>query len=228
MFVPPQTALVHVEGITEAKRAEQQREAMAQSEKLRALGQMASGIAHDLNQSLMLVASYSDLARQALMSDSPNMAELEDLLTTTTQAALDGGETVKRLLLFTRAAPEQHNQHVDLSEVIRDAAQLTAPRWRDAAQAEGHPISLWSAQADHRSPHSIRAGGSAALDFGSARPDKGRPQHQGEPGPVESDFSLKATPRPIRADPRRRQPAEGPRPVKRQSTLCFAAQRRGM
>jgi hypothetical protein len=29
-------------------------------------------------------------------------------------------------------------------------------------------------------------------------------------GPVESDFSPKATPRPIRADPRRRQPAEGP------------------
>ena len=98
---------------------------------------MASGIAHDLNQSLMLVASYSDLARQALVEDPPNLAELEDLLTTTTQAALDGGETVKRLLLFTRAAPEQDSKRVDLSSVVRDAAQLTAPRWRDAAQAEG-------------------------------------------------------------------------------------------
>ena len=66
VFVPPQTVMVHTEDITEAKQAEQQREAMAQSEKLRALGQMATGIAHDLNQSLMLVASYSDLARQAL------------------------------------------------------------------------------------------------------------------------------------------------------------------
>ena len=131
VFVPPQTVMVHTEDITEAKQAEQQREAMAQSEKLRALGQMASGIAHDLNQSLMLVASYSDLARQALVQDPPNLAELEDLLTTTTQAALDGGETVKRLLLFTRAAPEQDSQPVDLSSVVRDAAQLTAPRWRD-------------------------------------------------------------------------------------------------
>ena len=142
VFVPPQTVMVHTEDITEAKQAEQQREAMAQSEKLRALGQMATGIAHDLNQSLMLVASYSDLARQALVQDPPNLAELEDLLTTTTQAALDGGETVKRLLLFTRAAPEQDSQPVDLSSVVRDAAQLTAPRWRDAAQAEGRPISL--------------------------------------------------------------------------------------
>ena len=142
VFVPPQTVMCHVEDITAAKQAVQQREAMAQSEKLRALGQMATGIAHDLNQSLMLVASYSDLARQALVQDPPNLTELEDLLTTTTQAALDGGETVKRLLVFTRVAPDQDSKRVDLSSVVRDAAQLTAPRWRDAAQAEGRPISL--------------------------------------------------------------------------------------
>jgi PAS domain S-box-containing protein len=142
VFVPPQTVMIHTADITEARQAEQQREAMARSEKLRALGQMATGIAHDLNQSLMLVTSYSDLARQALMEDPPNLTELEDLLTTTTQAALDGGETVKRLLLFTRVTPEHDCQAVDLSNVVRDAAQLTAPRWRDASQAAGRPISL--------------------------------------------------------------------------------------
>ena len=142
VFVPPQTVMIHTEDVTEARRAEQQREAMAQSEKLRALGQMATGIAHDLNQSLMLVASFADLARQALAQDPPDLAELEDLLTTTSQAALDGGETVKRLLLFTRAAPEHKTQAVDLGDVLRDAARLTAPRWRDGAQAEGRPISL--------------------------------------------------------------------------------------
>ncbi|MGI9145305.1 MAG: ATP-binding protein [Chloroflexota bacterium] len=142
VFVPPSTVMLHTEDITAAKHADRQREAMAQSEKLRALGQMAMGIAHDLNQSLMLVASYSDLARQALVQDPTNIEEVQDLLTTTTQAALDGGETVKRLLLFTRAAPEHDNKRVDLTSVVRDAAQLTAPRWRDAAQAEGRPISL--------------------------------------------------------------------------------------
>jgi PAS domain S-box-containing protein len=128
--------------ITERKQADDERERFQRSEKLRALGQMASGVAHDLNQSLMLVASYSDLARQALVHDPPNLADLEDLMTTTTQAALDGGETVKRLLLFTRAAPEGESHRVDLSRVVNDAAQLTAPRWRDATQAEGRPISL--------------------------------------------------------------------------------------
>jgi PAS domain S-box-containing protein len=142
VFVPPQTAMVHVEDITEAKQAEQQGKALAQSEKLRALGQMATGIAHDLNQSLMLVASYSDLASHALVQDPLDLAEIQDLLTTTTQAALDGGETVKRLLQFTRAAPEHDIRPVDLAKIVRDAAQLTAPRWRDAAQAEGRPITL--------------------------------------------------------------------------------------
>jgi CheY-like chemotaxis protein/nitrogen-specific signal transduction histidine kinase len=142
VFVAPRTVMAHVEDITEAKQAEQQREAMAQSEKLRALGQMATGIAHDLNQSLMLVASYTDLARQALVHDPPDLADLADLLMTTSQAALDGGETVKRLLLFTRAAPEPKTQAVDLGDILRDAARLTAPRWRDAAQAEGRPIDL--------------------------------------------------------------------------------------
>jgi len=142
VFVPPQTVMVHSEDISEATQAEQRRVAMAQSEKLRALGQMASGIAHDLNQSLMLVASYSDLARQALMTAPPDLSELDDLLATTTQAALDGGESVKRLLLFTQTAPKHDSQLVDLGKVLSDAAQLTAPRWRDAAQATGRRISL--------------------------------------------------------------------------------------
>ena len=134
--------IVVARDITDRKHADRQREAMGQSEKLRALGQMATGIAHDLNQSLMLVASYSDLARQALELDPPNLGELHDLFTTATQAALDGGEAVKRLLLFTRAPVAQDHQRVDLTTVVRDAAQLTAPRWRDDAQAQGRPISL--------------------------------------------------------------------------------------
>jgi CheY-like chemotaxis protein len=108
----------------------------------------------------MLVASYSDLARQALVQDPPDLPELENLLTTTTQAALDGGETVKRLLQFTRTAPERDGQLVDLSKVVDDAAQLTAPRWRDAAQVEGRPINM-HVEADgcptvHGSPGRLR------------------------------------------------------------------------
>jgi PAS domain S-box-containing protein len=147
VFVPPDMVMVHIEDVTEAKGAEQRQASLARSEKLRALGQMATGIAHDLNQSLMLISSYGDLAQTALDQDPLNLEELRDLLTTATQAALDGGETVKRLLMFTRSAGERGRELVNLARVLQEAAHLTAPRWRDAAQVEGRPISL-TIQAD--------------------------------------------------------------------------------
>ena len=55
---------------------------------------------------------------------------------------MDGGEAVKRLLLFTSHAAEPEGEPVDLATVARDVAQLTAPRWRDTPQVEGRPISL--------------------------------------------------------------------------------------
>jgi len=128
--------------LTARRATERQRRALAQAEKLRALGQMAAGIAHDLNQSLMLVASYGDLARQALESESPDRDELRELFATATQAALDGGELVKRLLVFSRTPQTDEKQPVDLANLAEEVAQLTAPRWQDQAQAEGRPISL--------------------------------------------------------------------------------------
>jgi CheY-like chemotaxis protein len=60
-----------------------------------------------------------------------------------TQAAMDGGKTVRRLLTFTRGQPDDEPELVDLGELLREVAELTAPRWRDAAQADGRPISLF-------------------------------------------------------------------------------------
>ena len=44
--------------ITDRKQAEDRRRTLERTEKLRAVGQMASGVAHDLNQSLGLIAGY--------------------------------------------------------------------------------------------------------------------------------------------------------------------------
>jgi PAS domain S-box-containing protein len=128
--------------ISARKEAEKQAESLARAEKLRALGQMASGIAHDLNQSLMLIASYGHLGGQALEVESLDRAELREMFTVVTQAAMDGGDTVKRLLQFARAPTKGQSQPIDLTLLLREVAQLTAPRWRDAAQADGRPIAL--------------------------------------------------------------------------------------
>ena len=131
-----------VTDVSQRKNAERQAETDARAEKLRALGQLASGVAHDLNQSLMLIASYGHLTRQGLAQDPIDREELTELCTVVTQAALDGGEIVKRLLLFGRAPVEGAASRLNLAVLAREVAQLTAPRWRDASQAEGRPISL--------------------------------------------------------------------------------------
>jgi two-component system cell cycle sensor histidine kinase/response regulator CckA len=56
------------------------REQVLQGEKLRALGQLASGVAHDLNQSLGMISGYSDLAEQALSALTPTRPRRETVL----------------------------------------------------------------------------------------------------------------------------------------------------
>jgi CheY-like chemotaxis protein len=59
-----------------------------------------------------------------------------------TQAAMDGGETVRRLLAFARPQQRRESARVDIGDLLREVEKLTAPRWRDAAQARGRPIGL--------------------------------------------------------------------------------------
>ncbi|HTD80189.1 MAG TPA: EAL domain-containing protein, partial [Chloroflexota bacterium] len=128
--------------VTEREEAEQRRRALNQAEKLRSMGQMASGVAHDLNQSLGLIAGYGGLAHRAIEQSPPDLEALREALPIVTRAAMDGGATVRRLLTFTRGQPAEEPERVDVGAVLREVAELTAPRWRDASQADGRPITL--------------------------------------------------------------------------------------
>jgi PAS domain S-box-containing protein len=128
--------------ISERKEAERERESLARSEKLRALGQLASGVAHDLNQSLGIIAGYCDVVTQGLDRAAVDLPEVRDTIGMVARAAMDGGETVKRLLMFARAHEQGERQRVELGTLLADIARLTSPRWRDATQAEGRPIHL--------------------------------------------------------------------------------------
>jgi PAS domain S-box-containing protein len=137
-----QGAVVVSRDVTARRTAEERAQQLVENEKLRALGQMASGVAHDLNQSLGMVVGHSELALRALDQGGVQPAALRDSLNAVLRAAMDGADSVKRLLTFVRTAPEGEREEAEVASVLREVAQLTAPRWRDAAQAEGRPISL--------------------------------------------------------------------------------------
>lgn len=122
------------------EREQQARAAL--DEKLHALGQMAGGIAHNLNQTLSLVSGYGELARDVLDREFPDHQELHSMIRIIGRAAYDGGETVKRLLTFARGHGSERRQIVDVAALLHEVQQLTAPRWRDAARLDGCQITL--------------------------------------------------------------------------------------
>ncbi len=133
--LPPRVLGVLLD-ITARKEAEQQRQTLARSEHLRALGQMASGIAHDLNQSLALISGYGELAQDALATAPPDLGDAVNMMGMAVRAAQDGAHTLQQLLAFARSTEADMLETVDIIELLREVAELTAPRWRTATQLE--------------------------------------------------------------------------------------------
>jgi nitrogen-specific signal transduction histidine kinase/CheY-like chemotaxis protein len=128
---------------TARKEGQAVRRAQAHGERLRALGEMASGIAHDLNQSLALITGYGDMARQELSLDAPDLLRVREMVEITARAALEGGHALRGLLTFVRSQELMAEaERLEVHELLHDVARLTAPRWRDAPQVEGRPIHL--------------------------------------------------------------------------------------
>ncbi len=110
-----------------------QDEAM-RAERLRALGQMASGIAHDFNNVLTPVLGYLELALEHPAMPDDVRADVERAR----RGALAASSIVARLREFYRPRDAAEPfVPVDLNRVIREAVDLTRPRWRDIPQEQG-------------------------------------------------------------------------------------------
>jgi PAS domain S-box-containing protein len=111
-----------------------------QQERLRALGQMASGIAHDINNAISPAALYT----QSLLEREPALSERTRTYLTTIQRAIeDVAQTVARMREFYRPREAQLVlSGVDLNRVVREVIDLTHARWSDMPQERGIVISL--------------------------------------------------------------------------------------
>ena len=103
---------------------------------------LASGIAHDVNQLLALISGYAELARQELDATVVDREHLRAMFEVEVKAAMDAGQSARRLLAFARTQEAHAFERIAVGELLREVADLTLPRWRDVAQAEGRPISL--------------------------------------------------------------------------------------
>ncbi|MBV9491431.1 MAG: response regulator [Verrucomicrobia bacterium] len=108
-----------------------------QQERLRALGRMASGVAHDFNNALIPILGYTELLleRPELLDDRDKLGQYLRLIRT---AAKDASSVVGRLREFYRPRDDAEIfESVDLAHAVGEAISLTQPRWRDEALAQG-------------------------------------------------------------------------------------------
>ena len=111
-----------------------------QQERLRALGQMASGIAHDINNALCPIVVYSDLLLQNAESLGDGVSKhLQNIKT----AGEDIAHIVSRMREFYRRRDGKDSlAPINLNKLAEQVAELTRPRWRDIPQARGITIEL--------------------------------------------------------------------------------------
>jgi PAS domain S-box-containing protein len=115
--------------ITARKRSEQ-------AERMRMVGQIASGVAHDLNNVLANVLGHAQLLKEVI---TPDLLEPVQIIE---QSAKDGAETVRRIQEFSVQRMSQNLEVLDLDAVVQSAIDITRPRWRDAAQQKGMRVEV--------------------------------------------------------------------------------------
>ncbi len=122
-------------------------QAVMQQERLRVLGQMASGIAHDINNAISPIMLYTE----SLLEQEPGLSErARQSLTTIQQAVSDVAETVARMREFYRQREAQSElQPVQLNALARQLRDLTRARWEAMPQRQGIVIDLQLDLADN-------------------------------------------------------------------------------
>jgi signal transduction histidine kinase/CheY-like chemotaxis protein len=125
---------------------QQTQQVVMQQERLRALGQMASGIAHDIKNALSPVTLYT----QSLLEMEPNLsARTREYLETIQRAIEDVAQTVARMREFYRQhEPQLALLPVDLNQLVKQVLDLTRARWSDIPQQRGIVIGLRMELAD--------------------------------------------------------------------------------
>ena len=105
--------------------------------KLSALGELASGVAHDFNNTLAGI-----LGRAQLMLRTNDPEKIQRGLNIIIKTAEDGAKTVKRIQDFARQRRDHDFELVTIDSILFDVSEITRPRWKDRAEASNVQITL--------------------------------------------------------------------------------------
>jgi len=96
---------------------------LAHVTRLGLMGEMASGIAHEVNQPLSAISSYTQVSINLINTENTDLVKLTEILYKTQQQALRAGRIIHRMREFVKSQ-SKHRSTADINALIHDAASL--------------------------------------------------------------------------------------------------------
>jgi PAS domain S-box-containing protein len=118
--------LVFLRDVTDRKR---EHELMAQSDKLRAVGELAAGVAHNLNNSLTVIHGRAQLLLRNATDETSSRS-----LQVITNAVEDGSKTLRRILEFARRDSASEFAPVELGYLVTSSIDIARPKWQSKSR----------------------------------------------------------------------------------------------
>ncbi|HEY8035885.1 MAG TPA: PAS domain S-box protein [Methylobacter sp.] len=96
---------------------------LAHVTRLGLMGEMASGIAHEVNQPLAAISSYTQVSLNLISTENPDLVQLTEILSKTQQQALRAGRIIHRMREFVKSHAK-HRSTADVNSLIHEAVGL--------------------------------------------------------------------------------------------------------
>lgn len=119
------------------KELKETQDKLIQSERLRSLGVITTGVAHDFNNILGVI-----LGRTQLLIRKLKNSEIVEDLHIIEKSALKGSSTIKRMQDYTRIRKDEIFVPVQMNEIIDEVIEITKTRWKDEADNKGILIEI--------------------------------------------------------------------------------------
>ncbi|MGZ8183411.1 MAG: PAS domain S-box protein [Methylobacter sp.] len=96
---------------------------LAHVTRLGLMGEMASGIAHEVNQPLSAISNYTQVSLNLINSEKPDLAKFTEILYKTQQQALRAGQIIHRMREFLKSHAK-HRSTADVNALVHEAVGL--------------------------------------------------------------------------------------------------------
>ena len=110
--------------VTERRRAEEERQALAHANRITTIGQLTASIAHEVNQPIGAVVTNAQAALRWLNMQPPDPEEVRQALDRIVKAGRRAGDVISRMRALVRKAPPRKDP-LDINDTIREVIALT-------------------------------------------------------------------------------------------------------